>query len=146
MDVVPPEGDRAPPLAELTLTVTPKSVDRALARAARDAKDAEPTATEAEPKESESGSDLSGISEDDREGAADMDFSNVELMCSAVVPSGYMHFVGSPDGGWISGKAPCKSRIKLVNLEKGPAPRILGMGRNWCPTCRGSQQWQDHFG
>ncbi len=64
--VAPPEGDRALPLAELTLTVTPKSIDRALARAACDAKAAEPMATEVEPEESESGSDLTGVSEDGR--------------------------------------------------------------------------------
>ncbi len=134
------------PLAELKLNITPKSVDRALAKAARDAKSAEPIAAEDEPEESESGSDLSGISDDDKEGAIDKDFSNAELMCSAVAPSGYMHFVGTADGSWISGRAPCTSCIKLLNLEKGPAPRTLGMGRNWCPTCKGEQQWQDHFG
>ena len=143
-DATPPEGDRS--LEELALNVTPNSVDRALAKAVREAKERAEKPPEAEPEESESGSDLSGISADDRDGEEEADFSNIELMCSAVAPSGYMHFVGTADGSWCSGKAPCKSRIKLVNLEKGPAPRIMTLERNWCPTCRGSQQWQDHFG
>ncbi len=145
-DVVPPEGDRAIPLADLKLQVTPAAIEEALIKAIRSKKPEGPVLPEEEPEESESGSDLSGVSEDDRGGAKEQAMANVELMCSTVAPTGSMHFPGTSGGIWVAAARPCTASIKPTNLEKGPAFRIIGMGRNWCPKCKGSQQWQDHFG